>query len=179
MVVALQAKRRTTNRRSETLSERQKRFVEEFLTDFNATKAYRRAGYGAKNDAVAASSASELLRIPKVQAAVEEGRSVLRRRAEITKADLICQALEIYENAMQVRPILTAKGTPTGRSTCNLSAALDALELLAKLTGNLSDKTTMRMDMQAQIKQRQGAVPLHSFANEQGRQRAQEGYAAF
>lgn len=55
------------------LSVKQQAFVLEYLRNgFNATKAYTAAGYVAKNDNVAASSASALLRVPKIASAVAE-----------------------------------------------------------------------------------------------------------
>ena len=50
------------------LNIRQRAFAEQYLLDLNATAAYLRAGYVAKNNNVAAASSSALLRIPKVAA---------------------------------------------------------------------------------------------------------------
>src|ERR1044072_9262695 len=43
------------------LTAKQQRFVEEYLKDLNAAAAFRRAGYTAKNDRVAASNAYRLM----------------------------------------------------------------------------------------------------------------------
>lgn len=44
-----------------TLTERQRRFCDEYLIDFNGTQAYYRAGYKAKRDVVAANGSRNLL----------------------------------------------------------------------------------------------------------------------
>lgn len=56
------------------VSPQQDRFCHEYLIDFNGTRAYRAAGYKAKNDNVAAVGASKLLRLAKVQARLAQLR---------------------------------------------------------------------------------------------------------
>lgn len=63
------------------LTPKQRRFVEEYLVDFNATGAAIRAGYSAKS---ASSIGYENLRKPQIQAAIRETRDRLTQRAEIT-----------------------------------------------------------------------------------------------
>lgn len=72
------------------LSDLQLRFCHEYVKDLNATRAYQRAGYVAKTDNVAASSACELLRNPKIQAYLGEiaGLSEVKIIAEILKIAL-------------------------------------------------------------------------------------------
>jgi hypothetical protein len=67
------------------LTPKQQRFVAEYLEDLNATAAYRRAGYVARNDNTAAAGASTLLRNPKVAAAVAEAQQQRADRAELTQ----------------------------------------------------------------------------------------------
>lgn len=74
------------------LTDKQKRFCEEYLIDLNATAAYKRAGYQVKSDSVAASCASDLLRIPKVQAYVTELQNKRARRTRVT-ADRVIREL--------------------------------------------------------------------------------------
>jgi hypothetical protein len=56
------------------LSPKRARFVQEYLLDGNGAAAYRRAGYAAKNDHVAAVGAEKLLTNGDIQAAVEAER---------------------------------------------------------------------------------------------------------
>lgn len=71
------------------LTEKQKRFVEEYLVDLNATQAAIRAGYCAKT---ARSIGAENLTKPDIQAAIQEGRLAQSRRTEIT-ADRVLEEL--------------------------------------------------------------------------------------
>lgn len=63
------------------LQEQQKRFADEYLVDFNATEAYKRAGYKAKGEAAHA-AASRLLANPKVQEYLRGRRNALNERIE-------------------------------------------------------------------------------------------------
>lgn len=58
------------------------RFVEEFLVDLNASKAYRRAGYQGKNANV---QSSRLMRSPEIQAAVRAAMAARSERVGITQ----------------------------------------------------------------------------------------------
>lgn len=72
------------------LTEKQKRFADEYLIDLNATRAYKVAYLNVKNDATAAASASKLLRNPKVKTYIDE------RLAEI-KSEKTADATEVLE----------------------------------------------------------------------------------
>lgn len=63
------------------LQEAQERFADEYLIDFNATEAYRRAGYKAKGQAAAA-AASRLLTDEKVQAYLAGKKQALLKRTD-------------------------------------------------------------------------------------------------
>lgn len=54
------------------LTEKQKRFCDFYIETGNATESYKRAGYKAKNDNIAAVEASKLLRNPKIQDYIQE-----------------------------------------------------------------------------------------------------------
>ncbi|WP_447579921.1 terminase small subunit [Acinetobacter baumannii] len=70
------------------LTKKQKRFVEEYQIDLNATQAYIRAGSSAKNDNIAGVEAHKLLRNPKIEDAVAEAMNERSKRTEIT-ADMV------------------------------------------------------------------------------------------
>ncbi|MGE3650968.1 MAG: terminase small subunit, partial [Reyranellaceae bacterium] len=63
------------------LSTRHERFVQEYLRDGNATRAYVRAGYSPRH---AQSSASRLLAQPPIEAAVTAGRQRLAEALEVS-----------------------------------------------------------------------------------------------
>lgn len=71
------------------LNAKQAMFVKEYLVDLNATQAAIRAGYSPKT---AASQASDLLRNPKVSAAVQQGVAERQQRVEV-KADTVLREL--------------------------------------------------------------------------------------
>jgi len=71
------------------LTDKQQRFVEEYLIDLNATQAAIRAGYSAKT---AGSIGEENLRKPEIAAAIQEAQEARSKRTEIT-ADRVLQEL--------------------------------------------------------------------------------------
>jgi hypothetical protein len=77
---------------------RQKRFVEEYVIDLNATAGYRRAGY--KDSAASKVSACQLLAQPHIQAAIAEEQQRRAARVELTQ-DYVLTSLrtqaELYE----------------------------------------------------------------------------------
>ena len=75
------------------LTEKQKRFCEEYLVDLNATQAYFRAGYSAKNENIAGVEGLKLLRNPKIQKNISELRQKQSERTGIT-ADTVLKELE-------------------------------------------------------------------------------------
>lgn len=67
------------------LTERQRRFCDEYLIDFNGTQAYYRAGYNAKRDVVAANGSRNLLANPDVQAYIQARQAEIRKQTDITR----------------------------------------------------------------------------------------------
>lgn len=89
------------------LTEKQKRFVEEYLVDLNATQAAIRAGY---SQGTARAIGCENLTKPDVAEAIAAGR---RAQAERTKidADYVLQTIrETVERCRQAEPVLDRKG---------------------------------------------------------------------
>lgn len=104
------------------LTAKQKRFVEEYLVDFNATKAAERAGYSKKT---ARFIGAENLTKPNIQAAIQEQIQARAARTEIT-ADLIVQ--ETWTNYQ--RCVKAEK----------FAAANKSLELLGRHVGAFPNK---------------------------------------
>jgi phage terminase small subunit len=71
------------------LTEKQKRFCEEYLIDLNATQAYIRAGYKATNNKVAEANARKLLAKYSVSEYIKELREKQSERTEITADEVI------------------------------------------------------------------------------------------
>ena len=71
------------------LSPKQKRFVDEYLIDLNATQAAIRAGY---SKAAAGSVGHEILKKPEIAKAISEAQAAREQRTQITK-DRVLQEL--------------------------------------------------------------------------------------
>ena len=117
----------------------QERFCQEYISDLNATAAYKRAGYKAKTDGVAASSAAELLRIPKVSARVTQLQAGRCERTEVTQDWVVAKLVENVSRAMQAVAVLDREGNQTGEYTYQGAVANKALELLGKHAGMFKD----------------------------------------
>lgn len=77
------------------LSEKQKRFVAEYLIDLNATQAAIRAGYSAKT---ARSVGSENLTKPDIAAAIAKAQARVAEKAEWTAAERLLALKTIFDS---------------------------------------------------------------------------------
>ena len=78
------------------LNDRQSRFIDEYLSDFNATAAYKRAGYTATGNA-AEVGAHQLLRNPKVAAEVAKRQAQTAQKLGITREAALQEAWDIVK----------------------------------------------------------------------------------
>jgi len=78
--------------KTKRIAPRRRVFADQYLVDLNASAAYKRAGYKAKNDRVAEVEASRLLRDPEVARLIAEGMKARERRTHITQ-DQVLQEL--------------------------------------------------------------------------------------
>lgn len=105
------------------LTEKQARFVREYLIDLNATQAAVRAGYSANT---AHSAGQRLLKHPKVGEEIRTAHQQQSERVQLD-ADWVVQELRrVYDLAVTPE---SEEGRP------NLQAALKALELLGRRAG--------------------------------------------
>lgn len=77
---------------SNELNERQKLFCKEYVIDFNATRAYKAAGYDSKDDDSASTASSRMLRIDKIQDYLKQLTKERHARLELS-ADFVLQEL--------------------------------------------------------------------------------------
>lgn len=75
-----------------SLTPKQKIFVDEYLVDLNATRAYRAAYKGCKSDGVASVNGSRLLTNPKIAEYLAKRRKDMQKRTEVTQ-DRVIQEL--------------------------------------------------------------------------------------
>jgi hypothetical protein len=101
------------------------RFARHWLKTQNASAAYRKAGYAGDNPNAVAASASRLLKTAKVQSRIKEIRRQMATRTRITLETLLHDLAE--DRAL-------------ARETKQVSAAIAATQLSAKLVGLLIDR---------------------------------------
>lgn len=85
--------------RNMALTRQQQAFADLILEGRNQTDAYKQAGYKCANDNVAAVSASELVRNPKVATYIEQKRQQAAQMAQIDLQWLIKESVELYQLA--------------------------------------------------------------------------------
>lgn len=91
----------TLDELAKLLSDRQRKFAEELLTDNNAAKAAERAGYSAKS---AASQGSRMIRDPRIAAYRRKYAAALYAGLGITAAEVALSLQEVAARCMQGRP---------------------------------------------------------------------------
>ena len=104
------------------LTPKQKQFVVEYLVDFNATAAAKRAGYSEKN---ADKIGSELLGKTRVSQAIQEAIQDRQSRTEVTQDYVIEKLKEIADK----------DASDAQDSDLKYSSKIKALELLGKHLG--------------------------------------------
>lgn len=112
----------TTRYKRGGLTWRQRRFVDEFLVDSNATQAAARAGYSKRT---ANEQGTRLLTKANIRAEIERGQQKARKRCEVTKDSIAAQLDDDRRLAFR-------KG--------HASAAVSATVAKAKLFGLMSDR---------------------------------------
>lgn len=111
------------------LTDKQQRFVEEYLIDCNATQAAIRAGYSAKT---AEQQGSRLLRNVQVRAAVDAGREATSEKLEITKERVLGELAKI--GFSDIRKMFGPGGhlLPIDALDDDAAAALSSIEVVTR-----------------------------------------------
>jgi phage terminase small subunit len=128
------------------MTPKQKRFVQEYLIDLNATQAAIRAGYKPKR---AYSTGNENLKKPEVKSAIAAAIEERRKKSEVTAEYVLTNLREVVERCLQRAPVVTMKGEQVideeGRSVWEFNApgANKALELLGKHLDMFTEKVQM------------------------------------
>lgn len=123
-----------------TLTDKQQRFVAEYLIDLNATQAAIRAGYSEKT---APAQASRLLINVNVAAAIQ---AAIKQRSERTQVDadyVLRTIVDTIERCKQAEPVRDRDGEATGEYKFDAGAVLKGAELLGKHLKLFTDKTEL------------------------------------
>lgn len=150
------------------MTNKQKRFIEEYLIDFNATQSAIRAGYSPHSAYIIG---DENLKKPKIKAEIEKALAERSRRTGITQ-DRVIQELarvafvnfnDVVDENGEIKTDASAddlacvesykvengdsiKGSSSKREV-KLASKLKALELLGKHLGMFSDKFDVNMNL--------------------------------
>jgi len=147
------------------LTEKQKRFVQEYLIDLDGEQAAKRAGYNVRS---ATQTAHSLLQNAKIVGAIEKEKENRSARTEISQDRVIKELAAIgfttmadvctwnndslalidshnlsHEQAAAVAEITETTTSKGGTVRLKLHSKLKALELLAKHTGLFEEKADM------------------------------------
>jgi phage terminase small subunit len=117
---------------SEELTEKQKRFCNEYLIDLNGTQAAIRAGYSEKT---ANRIASENLSKLDIQEYICELKNKRSERVRYSQDELMRDILEVKNRCMQANPVIDKEGNETGIWKFDSNGANKALDMLAKHVG--------------------------------------------
>lgn len=140
------------------LTDKQRKFVSEYLKDLNATQAAIRAGYSERN---ASKIGPELLGKTGVRAAIEAAQAQREKRTLVTVDYVVSSLREVAERCLQKSPVTNAKGKQVqdeqGRDVWKFDSAgaNRALELLGKHVNAFGErKEEMPEDIPAAIEVR-------------------------
>lgn len=140
-------KEKSTSKGVVKLTDKQKRFIEEYLIDLNATQAAIRAGYSEKT---AYSIGEENLKKPGIKLAIDEAQSNRSNRMQITQDDVIRMLIENIEKSSGTKQVVITQtrksedgefvGDDVAQFVYEPSSVNKALELLGKHLGMFKDK---------------------------------------
>lgn len=132
------------------LTDKQKRFIEEYLIDLNATQAAIRAGY---SEDTAKEMGYENLTKPHIQEAIQQAKNQRSERTQITQDDVLNGLLEVIAMSTGKKVVVetdVAKnesgelvGFDIAKTKFEPAAANKALELLGKHLGMFKDKVDL------------------------------------
>lgn len=129
-------------KKQKALTPQQELFCQEYIVDYNGTKAARRAGYAEKT---AKTQASRLLTNDNILARVRAIQIERLEKLAVTQESVVLKLLEIYDRCMQAKPVKEWDYTAheyveTGEYTFDSRGAIRALELIGKHLAMFKDK---------------------------------------
>lgn len=96
------------NKKSKKLTAKQQKFIDEYLIDLNATRAYKAAYPKCKSDEAANAASSRLLRNVKVQEQISKEQQDIQERTKITQDKVVQELAKIaFSNATDYVEVVT------------------------------------------------------------------------
>lgn len=139
------------------MTEKQKRFADEYLIDLNATRAYKVAYPNVRKDTVAAVNASKLLRNTKVKIYIDKQLQEISD-AKIADATEVMEYLTMVLRGESKAEVVVVEGCGDGYSEAKRiekapdeKERLKAAELLGKRYGIFTDKVKVEGSTVVQI----------------------------
>lgn len=135
--------------KTDGLTDKQRRFVSEYLVDANGTQAAIRAGYSEKTAEV---QASRLLRNIKVRAAVDAGQARVAQKLEITQERILQEYARI--GFSDIRKTLTPTGHLMNPQDWDddTAAAIAGIEVVTSSRGKKDDDGRSEIEYTHKIK---------------------------
>lgn len=129
------------------LTQKQALFVSEYLKNGgNATQAYLKAGYKAKDEKVACTAGTRLLRNVRISRAIAERQKKLSDRLELEEDFEIKRAIRILDMCMEPKRVYNMDGSPkedengNGVFCFDSKGANGALTIIGKIRGKFVEK---------------------------------------
>lgn len=127
------------------MQDKHERFCQEYVIDYNGTRAAMRAGYSERN---AATQAGRLLKKAEVLARVRELQHEQLERLSISADYVILRLMDTLERCMQAVPVMVwdpeeGRKVESGEYTFDSKGALRALELIGRHLGMFEDKLSV------------------------------------
>ncbi len=139
------------------MTERQKRFADEYIIDLNATRAYKAAYPTVKRDETAAVNASKLLRNTNIKSYIDERLNKISDE-KIAKASEVMEYLTKTMRGEDKEEVVAVEGHGDGFSSAcivekaiNIKDRIKAAELLGKRYGLFSEKLQLGGSVGVQI----------------------------
>lgn len=137
------------------LTEKQKRFVAEYLVDLNATQAAIRAGYSEKT---AYSQGQRMLKNVKVQAAIQEAMQKRSKRVEITQDRVLQEYARLA--FFDPRKLFEENGKPKDINALDddTAAALAGLDVMEEYEGTGENREFIGFTKKYKLANKLGAL---------------------
>ena len=122
------------------MTDKQKLFCNEYIKDFNATRAYKEAYPSCKKDSTANVNGSKLLRNAKVQEYIEQLKEELKAQGKVTQEMIIQELAKI--GFSDIRKLYTERGSLKNIQDIddNTAAAISSIESFEEYEGRGNDR---------------------------------------